>query len=230
MGCARGTYPAAMTDCAPGTVDLLGVLAYGELTAFLRMAEDAVAHAPTLNDRAALAGVAANEHRHFRLLRDKLESLGIDPGEAMAPFVEAIDEWHRLTTPKDWPETLVKAYVGIGIAGDFYREAARRADSEIRELVEQVLAEDDRSEFVVERVRAALDADPRLSGRLALYARRLVGEALAQAHHVAVARPQLAALLVAGEGEDLAGISKLFAQLTEEHGKRMSALGLTPGP
>nr|MBO2476092.1 hydroxylase [Actinomycetales bacterium] len=28
----------------------------------------------------------------------------------------------------------------------------------------------------------------------------------------------------------LAGISKLFAQLTEEHGKRMSALGLTPGP
>ena len=41
------------------TVDLLGVLAYGELSAFDRLAEDARA-APTLSGRATLAGFNQN--------------------------------------------------------------------------------------------------------------------------------------------------------------------------
>jgi hypothetical protein len=219
-----------MTDSSPGVVDLLGVLAYAELTAFLRMAEDAALLAPNVTDRAALGDVAATEYGHFRVLRDRLASLGVDPEEAMSPFTAAIDAWHAQTRPKDWHEALVKAYVGTGLAGDFYREAARRADPAIRELVDEVLADESRSEFAVERVRAGIEADPRLSGRLALWARRMVGEALSQGQRLAAARPQLASLLVGDEGEDLAEIGRLFARLTEEHGKRMAAIGLTAGP
>ncbi|WP_055480693.1 ferritin-like fold-containing protein [Sphaerimonospora mesophila] len=222
-----------MTDSAPapGVVDLLGMLAYAELTAFLRMAEDAALLAPSLTDRAALGDLAAMEYGHFRRLRDRLASLGADPEEAMAPFVEAIDGWHAQTKPKDWHEALVKVYVGTGVAWDFYREIARRAEPAIRGLVDEVLADKDRSEFAVERVRAAIEADRRLSGRLALWARRMVGEALSQGQRLAAARPELATLLVGdGEGEDLAEIGRLFARLTEEHGKRMAAIGLTPGP
>lgn len=219
-----------MDDSPPGVVDLLGVLAYAELAAFLRLAEDAALLAPTLTDRAALGDVAATEYAHFRLLRDRLASLGADPEEAMAPFVAAIDAWHMQTKPGDWHEALVKAYVGTGIAGDFYREAARHVDPSVRSLVDEVLADEGRSEFAVERVRAAIDEDPRLSGRLALWARRMVGEALSQGQRLAAARPDLAVLLVDAEGEDMAEIGRLFARLTEEHGKRMAALGLTPGP
>jgi len=220
-----------MSDTSTGVVDLLGVLAYAELTAFLRLAEDAATLAPTLTDRAALSDLAAVEHRHFRLLRDRLTELGADPEEAMAPFVDALDSWHALTKPADWLEALVKAYVGTGIAMDFYREAARRVGPEIAELVEEALADEGRSEFAVERVRATLKENPKAAGRLALWARRLVGEALSQAQRVAAARPALAGLLVeAGEGQDLPEIGRLFARLTEEHGKRMAALGLTPGP
>jgi hypothetical protein len=214
---------------AAGVVDLLGVLAYAELTAFLRLAEDAAALAPTLADRAALSDLAAAEYAHFRLIRDRLASLGAEPEAAMEPFVEQFDAWHALTRPNDWHEALVKAYVGTGIAGDFYREAARHVDADTRDLVDEVLVDADRSEFVVERVRAALEADPRLAGRLALWARRLVGEALSQGQRVATARPELAALLVDAIGDDLAEIGRLFARLTEEHGKRMAALGLSPG-
>jgi len=220
-----------MSDTSTGVVDLLGVLAYAELTAFLRLAEDAATLAPTLTDRAALSDLAAVEHRHFRLLRDRLTELGADPEEAMAPFVDALDSWHALTKPSDWLEALVKAYVGTGIAMDFYREAAHRVGPEIAELVEEALADEGRSEFAVERVRVTLKENPKAAGRLALWARRLVGEALSQAQRVAAARPALAGLLVeAGEGQDLPEIGRLFARLTEEHGKRMAALGLTPGP
>ncbi|MBG0833422.1 hydroxylase [Planomonospora sp. ID67723] len=216
-----------MSDSSPGVADLLGVLAYAELTAFLRLAEDAARLAPTLTDRAALGDLAAAEYAHFRLLRDRLASLGADPEEAMAPFTGPLDAWHEQTAPGDWLEALVKAYVGTGIALDFYREAAAHVDEETRRLVEEVLADEGRSQFAVERVTVAIKEDPKLSGRLALWARRMVGEALSQGQHVAAVRPELAALLVSAEEEDIA---RMFAKLTEAHGRRMEALGLTPGP
>lgn len=218
-------YAATMTE-SPGVVDLLGVLAYAELTAFLRLAEDAAHLAPTLSDRAVLGQLAVAEYAHFELLRDKLFSLGADPDKAMSPFVEALDEWHLKTAPGDWLEALVKAYVGSGIALDFYREAARHLDPSIADLVDEVLADQGRSAFAVERVRAAVEADPAVAGRLALWARRLVGEALSQGQRVAAARPELAQLLVEAVPDDQAEISRLFARLTEEHGKRMTALGI----
>src|SRR5262245_29462160 len=137
-----------MSDTPTGVVDLLGLLAYAELSAFLRLAEDAARLAPTLTDRAALSEVAANEYRHFRLLRDRLESLGADSEAAMEPFVAALDGWHEQTRPSDWHEALVKAYVGTGIADDFYREMARAADPSVAELVDEVLTDQARAEFV----------------------------------------------------------------------------------
>src|SRR5690606_17968987 len=109
---------------------------------------------------------------------------------------------------------------------DFYREAARRLDPSIVELVDEVLSDAGRAEFAVERVRAAVAADPSASARLALWARRLVGEALSQGQRVAAERPQLAAMLVESGQNDQAEISRLFAKLTEQHGKRMAALGI----
>jgi hypothetical protein len=114
----------------------------------------------------------------------------------------------------------------VGIALDFYREAARRLEPSIAKLVDEVLVDEGRANFAVERVRAGVAADPVASGRLALWARRLVGEALSQGQRVAAARPELARLLVQSVADDQAEISRLFATLTEEHGKRMAALGL----
>jgi hypothetical protein len=104
-------------------VDLLGVLAYAELTAFDRLAEDARL-APTLGGKAALAKMAAAEIGHHVRLAERLTELGVDPAEAMAPFVPALDTFHESTRPKTWLEGLVKAYVGDGLATDFYREIA----------------------------------------------------------------------------------------------------------
>ena len=217
----------------PGVIDLLGLLAYAELGSFFRLADDAVL-APSLRTKGDIAGLAATEQRHYRLLRDRLEELGVDPEEAMAPFVTPLDAWHERTEPQSWLESLVKTYVGDGIAGDFYLKVAELADSETRDLVQDVLAENGRAEFIAEQVRAALELDPKLAGRLSLWARRLVGEALSQAQSVAVERPELAALVTreVGTGKDgsglsdLAAVSRMFASLTEGHAKRLSAMGL----
>jgi hypothetical protein len=215
--------------CAPGvdaaTIDLLGVLAYGELTAFERLASDARL-APSITDKAALATMAAAEFAHFTQLRDHLVKLGVDPEEAMAPFVGPLDEFHDTTDPNDWLEGLIKAYVGDGLATDFYREvSAFVKDDDTRGLVLHVLADTGQADFAVSRVREATAEDPALAGRLALWARRLVGEALLQAQRVAVEREALTELLVGGSG-DLAGIARLLTRLTDNHTARMQALGL----
>jgi hypothetical protein len=209
----------------PSTVDLLGVLAYGELTAFERLAADARL-APTVADKVALGAMAAAEHEHFQRIHDHLVAEGVDPEEAMRPFVHAVDAFHESTPASDWLEGLIKAYVGDGLATDFYREvAAFVSDPAARDLVLDVLADTGQAQFAVTKVRAAIEADPSVAGRLALWARRLVGEALIQAQRVAVEREALTELLVGGSG-DLAGISRLLSRLTDAHTARMTALGL----
>lgn len=224
---------AAAPDYRTAVVDLLGALAYGEITAFTRLAEDAEM-APTLPDKARLGRMAVQEFAHFEALVARLKEMGADPEQAMLPFVAAVDAFHERTAPSDWLESLVKAYVGDGIATDFYREIARYVDDSTRELVEQVLEDAGHADFVVAAVRSAIEADPRVAGRLALWGRRLVGEALSQAQRVAADRDALAALLVgelAGRpsvlGADLAEVGRMFARLTENHTRRMARLGLT---
>jgi len=210
-------------------VDLLGALAYGELTAFERLADDA-SFAPSISDKAALAAMAVAEYNHFALLTTRLQELGTAPEEAMEPFVAALEAFHERTAPGDWLEGLVKAYVGDGIATDFYREVSAYLDPSSRDLVLEVLQDTGHSEFAVDRVRAAIAADPKLGGRLALWGRRLVGEALSQAQQVAAERDALASLLVGGvdrPGADLAEVGRMFARLTENHTRRMAALGLS---
>jgi len=213
-------------------IDLLALLAYGELQAFDQMAADARL-APDLHRRAVLSEMAAAEIVAYRRLAERLAQLGAEPETAMRPFVPALEQYHDQTSPKDWLEALTKAYVGDGIAADFYRAIAVLLDSQTRQLVLDVLADTGHADFVISRVRAAIDADPAVAGRLALWARRLVGEALAQAHRVAAERAPLARLVAggavgqAGPGGEQGEIGRMFARLTDAHDERMTALGLT---
>ncbi len=221
---SRSAAPAP-ADGEDGVVDLLGLLAYASLTGFFRLTDDA-ALAAALADKTALAEMAVVEFGHFQLLRRRLEELKVDPSDTMAPFVAAIDDYHARTAPADWLEGLVKAYVGDGIAADFYRVAADRLDAPTRTLVLDVLADTGYSEFAIAQVREAIAADPKVAGRLALWARRLVGEALGQAQRVAAQRAPLAQLLADGTASQLGEIGRLFARLTDAHAERMAALGL----
>jgi hypothetical protein len=225
--------PTGDATYATAVVDLLGALAYGELTAFVRLAED-VELAPTLPYKAALGRIAVHEFGHFELLVARLKEVGADPEQAMLPFVAPVDAFHERTAPSTWLEGLVKAYVGDGIATDFYREVSAYLDEDTRALVHEVLQDTGHADFVVTAVRTAIETDPRVAGRLALWGRRLVGEALSQAQRVVADRDALAAILVGGvsggpglPGADLAEIGRMFARLTENHARRMGRLGLT---
>jgi hypothetical protein len=206
-------------------VDLLAALAYGELSAFDRLAEDA-RMAPTLDARARMAGMAALELSHFTTLTARLTELGVVPSEAMAPFIAALERYHELTAPSTWLESVVKAYVGDGMAADFYSEVAEFVDPDTRQLIQSALSQGGRAEFAVSEVHAAVAANPAASGRLALWARRIVGEAISQTQHVLADRDALMLLLMQ-DSSDFAGVAGLIARITRRHEERMASLGLS---
>ena len=210
-------------------VDLLGAIAYGELSAFERLTDDSKL-APTVRDKVEMGQMACLEFGHVGRLHERIRALGADPFEAMAPFEAALDLFHAHTAPSDWAEGLVKAYVGDGLAADFYREIAAYLDAGTRDVIIGALEDAGQAGFAVRHIRQAIADDPRLAGRLALWGRRLMGEALTQAQRVAAERDALTALLAGGidrPGLDLAAIGRMFTRITERHNERMAELGLS---
>ncbi|MER5828751.1 ferritin-like fold-containing protein, partial [Streptomyces mirabilis] len=94
-GVAAQNWDTAAADpqYRAAVVDLLGALAYGELAAFERLAEDAKL-APTLSDKAELAKMASAEFHHFERLRDRLAPGGGGPPPGHGPLVGARARGH----------------------------------------------------------------------------------------------------------------------------------------
>ena len=207
-------------------VDLLGALAYAELTAFDRLAEDARL-APNLTGRAALARMAAAEIGHHVRLTDRIAELGGNPANAMAPFVSALDAFHNSTRPSTWLEGLVKAYVGDGLAADFYREIAAflpgRGPCAGRGGARRHRA------LGLRRPRGPRrgERQPQAGRTAVAVGRRLVGEAMSQSQAVIAEHDRLGELIISGTG-DLAGVALLIDRITAAHTQRMKTLGLNP--
>ncbi|WGW10539.1 ferritin-like fold-containing protein [Saxibacter everestensis] len=225
---STGDDTATVHPGSKGVEELLALLAYGELSAFERTATDAQ-FAPTIADKVVLAKVAATEFSHFELLSVRLAARGVDANAAMERFVKPLQTFHQRTQPRDWHESLMKAYVSDGIVKDFYREISASLDEPTRRLVHEVLSDTEHSGFVIDRLRSAIASDERLGGRLALWGRRLVGEALSQAQGVfQESAGGVTALLASNDSPQpvLLQISAMLNRITEAHSRRMAALDL----
>jgi tRNA isopentenyl-2-thiomethyl-A-37 hydroxylase MiaE len=207
-----------------GVDELFALLAYGEVAAFYRLTDEA-RMAPNLRGRINMASMAAAEMAHYELLRDALERRGVDVVPAMTKYASALENYHRLTTPSTWLEALVKTYIGDALAADFYLEIADSLPRAVADVVRSVLSETGHSQFVVAEVRAAVTASDRQRHRLALWSRRLLGEAITQAQYVMAEHDELVDLVVSS-GEGLSQLAEFFDRLQQTHSSRMHELGL----
>ncbi|KAA8959001.1 ferritin-like fold-containing protein [Mycobacterium sp.] len=208
----------------PGVNELFALLAYGEVAAFYRLADEA-RMAPNLRGRISMARMAAAEMGHFEVLREALESRGVDVVAAMSKYSSALDDYHRLTTPSTWLEALVKTFVGDALAADFYLEIADGLPDEVADVVRATLSETGHSQFVVAEVRAAVTSSAKQRSRLALWSRRLLGEAITQAQYVLAEHDELVDLVVSGT-DGLTQLAGFFDRLQNTHDARMRELGL----
>ncbi len=226
--------PAAGSLEHADAVELLGLVAQLEHVAFARLAADS-ALAPTIEQSLELSRFAsAAIERRDRVLA-RIEAIGGDPVAALRQYHDVLDDFDARTQPSSWWERLLKAYVGYGVADDFCRLAAEGLDEGSRTVVLEVLDDASHAELAVAELDAAGSEDGVLTARLALWGRRLVGEALGVVQRLLVQRPALVRLVAHGsagaatESEVAAGANptKLFGELTAQHTRRMGRLGLT---
>ncbi len=236
----RAGYAAGMTAATPShdvptpgstnvgdDVAVLGLVAGLELATFERLAA-AAAEAPTLKDKVQLAQASAAAIARQGRLFDRLTALGADPLVATAPFAHVLDDFDARTPPSTWWERLLKAVVGYGVADDFCRHLAGALDEQTRAVVLSVLDDVAYADVAAAELLAAGSADDVLASRLALWGRRLVGEALGVVQTVLATHPELLRLATVDPADAGADRSpKLFGQLTAEHTRRMARLGLT---
>jgi hypothetical protein len=213
--------PADRVDLAeltPPLLPYLGQAAYVQLAQFETLSR-AVALAPTAASKEAISRVAALSLAKHHGLTEENKRLGHEPGPAMAPFAARIDEYARVTLGSDWYEMLVTSYVTSGLLNDFQLQLAGGLSAESRARVTSVLSGDDGHAVLIGELHAAIDANPRLASRLALWGRRLVGDTLL------IARSSLANL--SHTNRDEARLEPVFTELIAAHTRRMDALGLT---
>lgn len=208
----------------PGITELFGVLACGELAAFYRLASEATM-APDMRGRVEMASMAAAEMSHFEILQEALGARGVDVYESIAAYTPVLEKYHSSTVPSNWHESLVKAYVGDGLAADFYMEIAGTLPKDAEAVVRTVMAETGHSEFAVAAIREAVAADPALSSPLTLWGRRLLGEAITQTQYVLAGQEALTELLFSVEA-DLNQIVDFFGSIQDRHAQRMADMGL----
>lgn len=215
--------PSPLPPDHPGITELFTLLAYGELSAFNRLTGE-MRMAPDMHGWISMAEMAAAEMRHYEQLRDALQRRRVDVVAEMSKYAPALEDYHRLTTPSTWLEALVKTYVGDALAADFYLEIADGLPDEAAGVVRTVLGQTQHSQFVVAEVRAAVTASTKQRSRLALWSRRLLGEAITQAQYVLADHDELVDLVMSGQG--LNQFTGFFDRLQRIHDERMHQLGL----
>jgi hypothetical protein len=207
-----------LSELTPPLARYLGHGAYLQLSFFETLGQ-AMAIAPSTESKERVSRVAAGALARHHELVDELERLGESPAGAMEPFVDPVDDFQRLCRGDDWFEMLLSYYVASGILDDALRSIAQGLAGDQPSRFDALFDDEEPHRIVREELSEALERNPRLASRLALWGRRLVGDVLL-ATRVALDLPKDLA-------PDDPALEPILTELIAAHTRRMDELGLT---
>jgi hypothetical protein len=208
-----------LAQLTPAAEPFLGQAGYLTLVLFENLGR-AVSAAPTAAAKTALSAAAAQVLEAHEGLVTEMLGLGIDPGAAMEPFRQRLDEYQRRTEGADWAEILVTCYLTTGFLTDFFVGLAGGLPPGLADRI-ALLLDVDRGEEVLEtELRTLIEHTPRIASRLAMWGRRLIGDTMLVARSALVEAP-------GGDGRGFDRVEPAFNELIGAHTRRMDALGLT---
>ena len=205
-------------ELTPDLQTFLGRAAYVQLVIFENLSE-AVAEAPNAEAKDRLGRLASISLTKQRGLTAEIDRLGLEPGAVMQPFAPSIDAFKDATRGADWFDQIVTCHITAGFLDEFFVLLADGLPNDVATRITHVLQGDSGSTALAQEIREAIDADPRLGSRLAMWGRRLLGDTML------IARRSLVA--TTNHDSDEARIEPVFTELVAAHTRRMDALGLT---
>lgn len=204
----------------------MAAAAYAALTEFERLAA-LLPLAPRLTDRVDVAAALAHRHQHSRDLLEHLREAGRTRPEAAATALAAltapIDDARNRVASSDWWEALAATALSAPLTEELFTAIlggqspdadasdAARPSEELTEVDGAGTGADGNAPaaWAAQRLRNALREDPVLAARIAMWGRRLAGEAIVLAREFG--------------GEDY---PELADRLAASHARRLADLGL----
>jgi hypothetical protein len=204
-------------DLKPDPAAFLGQLGYLTLVLFENLGRATIL-APSAGTKSRLGQVTAEVLAVHEGVLAELRNRRLEPDDAMQPYKAALDDYQRRTQGADWQEAVLTCYLTAGFLLDFFDGLADALPRPLAERVEELLEQGTGEELLLEELREAIDGNPRLASRLAMWGRRLVGDTML------IAR---SALVTGGAMPDAGRTEPVFTELIAAHTRRMDALGLT---
>jgi hypothetical protein len=209
-------------DLRPDPLALLGQAAYLQL-AWFETATAIAGRAADLADRETLTRIAAVILQKHHDLVDLITERGGVAAEAMRPYTAEVERYRRRLGDIGWHESVLTLHLATGLLDDFFARLASTLPDQGARIAE-ILDREFGHEALVALLRAAVAGDRRLTSRLALWGRRLVGDTLLLAR-AAVATTRTA------DGRptttDDVRVEPVLTDLIAAHTRRMDELGLT---
>lgn len=212
------TTKVDLVEFTPGLTEFLGRSAYIELTLFENLSR-AISNAPTVAAKASIGRAAEITLGRHRALVAEITRAGGTAAEVMEPYTKVVDEFERVTHGADWFETVVTCYLTTGFLDDFFARLAAGLSGDTADRIGAIFRGESGEALLAEQISLAIDENPRLASRLAMWGRRLVGDTML------VSRSSL--VYSENHKSDEARIEPVFTELIAAHTRRMDALGLT---
>ena len=217
---AAPTTRIDLKEFTPAPVEYLARAAYLELSLFEDCSR-AVAIAPSTVAKQALAAAAGEAIDRHRALVALLAAQDVEPTVEIDRYRSAVDRFQRLTPGQDWAEAALTCFLAGGFLDDLLLALADGLPRDLAGEVREIFATSPDDTFV-DLFTGAIADNPRLSARLALWGRRILGDALL------VARDVLSIDAAhAPSSRDEERIEPAFSELVAQHTRRMDALGLS---
>lgn len=210
-----------LSDVRPALVPFVGQALGLELDLVAKTGR-VLDHAPSLEAQVALAEVVRIHATRATAFARILESEDVEPEDALRPFTDSAREFSNHISGADWYEELLAIHVVSGLLEDFFVAIVPGLPADDQDAMLRALRGESAHPQLVKLLQAAIEQTPRLSDRLAVWGRRLVGDALLQMY-LAVNGPDDSGRAVPSQPR----LEPAFNDIVASHTRRMDELGLT---
>ena len=151
-----------------------------------------------------------------------LDGEDVEADAALRPFTESTGDFTRAIDGADWYEQLLAIHVASGLLEDFFVAIVPGLPEDDQDAMLRALRGESAHPHLARLLLAAIEGTPRLSDRMAVWGRRLVGDTLLQMY-LAVNGPDATGRAVPSQKR----LEPAFNDIVASHTRRMDELGLT---
>jgi len=229
-GSGRSQVQLNLSKLTPPQNVYLSHFAQVQSTIAYLLQDDAI-NAPTSEIRERQLEISRKYHQRSDEIKGQIAKGGASEMDLQAEIRDRLDILVQRTEGFGWHEDLIRVHIVFGILEDSLHRVSKGLSPAKRIKIESLMLDRSLETFCQEELSKAIEASPEISGRLAMFGRMVVADALLEVRdsvnlELVVPKP-LPADATELAREQFKALEPFTSELIAEHTLRMDRLGLT---